>query len=79
MTHMQCIIYPWDFDNCDIWEYGRESGVMHITMYSNTALLKAGVGGAGGVNEWMKVVGLDDKSCSRQKHTRDQKRYCITK
>ena len=52
---------------------------MHITMYSNTALLKAGVGGAGGVNEWMKVVGLDDKSCSRQKHTRDQKRYCITK
>ena len=53
---------------------------MHITMYSNAALLKAGVGGGGGgVNEWMKVVGVDDKSCSKQRHTQDQKRYCITR
>ena len=52
---------------------------MHITMYSNTALLKAGVGGAGGVNEWMKVVGVDDKYCSKQRHTQDKKRYCITR
>ena len=66
-----------------IYEYGRESGVMHIAMYSNSAVLKVGVqggGGAGsGVNEWMRVVGVDDKSCTKPKYHQDQKRYCITK